>query len=106
MPDLLTATLLRHMTAGLILSSALNAGPNPVVTGAGEEITVTKHPGRAFIAINSKLRWTLLYLETISCDQWRHCHTFQAMATMKHHPFLYVLIGICFSMIVTILFYF
>ena len=55
-PDLLTATLLRHMTAGLILSSALNAGPNPVVTGAGEEITVTKHPGRAFIAINSKLR--------------------------------------------------
>ena len=57
-PDLLAATLLRHMTAGLILSSALNAGPNPVVTGAGEEITVTKHPGRAFIAINSKLRWT------------------------------------------------
>ena len=88
MPDLLTATLLRHMTAGLILSSALNAGPNPVVTGAGEEITVTKHPGRAFIAINSKLRWTLLHLETISCDQWRNCHTLQAMATVEYRNFL------------------
>ena len=53
-PDVLQATLLRHMTSGLILSSALNAGPNPVVTGAGEEITVTKHPGRPFIAIASK----------------------------------------------------
>merc|ERR1712027_112939 len=54
LPDVLEATLLRHMTSGLILSSALNAGHNPVVTGAGEEITVTKHPGRPFIAIASK----------------------------------------------------
>ena len=53
-PEVLQASLLRHMTSGLILSSALNAGPNPVVTGAGEEITVTKHPGRPFIAIASK----------------------------------------------------
>lgn len=53
-PAVLEATLFRHMTAGLILSSALNAGPNPVVTGAGEEITVTKHVARPFISIASK----------------------------------------------------
>ena len=44
---------MRHMTSGLILSSALNAGHNPVVTGAGEEIDVLKHPGRPFISIRS-----------------------------------------------------
>ena len=53
-PPALEATLLRHMTSGLILSSALSAGPNPVVTGAGEEITVTKHLARPFISIRSK----------------------------------------------------
>ena len=50
-PDVLEATLFRHMTSGLVLSSALNAGPNPVVTGAGEEISVIKHLARPFIAI-------------------------------------------------------
>ena len=34
-PDVLQATLLRHMTSGLILSSALNAGPNPGDRGRG-----------------------------------------------------------------------
>ena len=53
-PAALEATLFRHMTSGLILSSALSAGPNPVVTGAGEEITVTKHLARPFISISSK----------------------------------------------------
>ena len=42
------------MTSVLILSSALSVGPNPVVTGAGEEITVTKHLARPFISIRSK----------------------------------------------------
>ena len=102
MPDLLTATLLRHMTAGLILSSALNAGPNPVVTGAGEEITVTKHPGRAFIAINSKLRWTLLYLEAISCDQFpSHGNNEASSIFVFFCPVMIILllIGICFSIL-------
>ena len=49
-PEVLQATLLRHMTSGLILSSALNASSDQ----GGEEITVTKHPGRPFIAIASK----------------------------------------------------
>ena len=53
-PDVLEATLFRHMTAGLILSSALNAGPNPVVTGAGEEISVVKQLGGPYISIQSK----------------------------------------------------
>ena len=53
-PPALEAALLRHMTSGLILSSARSAGPNPVITGAGEEITVTKHLARPFISISSK----------------------------------------------------
>merc|ERR1712012_76702 len=53
-PDVLEATLFRHMTAGLILSSALNAGPNPVVTGAGEEISVVKQLGGPYISIQSR----------------------------------------------------
>ena len=42
------------MTEGFILSAALAAGPNPVVTGGGEEVVVTKLPGRSFINIASE----------------------------------------------------
>ena len=40
----LQATLLRHMTSGLLLSGGFPVGSSPVVSGGGEEITVTTTP--------------------------------------------------------------
>ena len=41
-PVALKATLLRHMTRGAITSADLPPGAVPLVTGAGEKVTVTR----------------------------------------------------------------
>ena len=55
-PEVLQATLLRHMTSGLILSSTLKAGPTTVLTSAVGEVTVSKHPGQPFISSEASRR--------------------------------------------------
>ena len=36
--------LLRHMTSGALLSGDLPPGPAPLVTGAGQRVTITTFP--------------------------------------------------------------
>ena len=46
-------TLLRHMTKGSILSNSFPEGSSPLVTGAGEKLTITTFPDQ--ITISSDL---------------------------------------------------
>ena len=45
----LQSVLLRHMTRGALISSAFPPGPTPLVTGAGERVTVTAFPNQVTI---------------------------------------------------------
>jgi len=40
----LQALMLRHMTKGALLSPSLPPGPTPLITGAGERVTLTALP--------------------------------------------------------------
>ena len=52
-PDQLQATLLRHLSKGRILSDSFPEGSTPLVTGAGEQVTITTFPDQ--ITISSEL---------------------------------------------------
>ena len=43
-PKELQLSLLRHMTKGDIKSSSFSSGSTPLVTGAGERLTITTFP--------------------------------------------------------------
>ena len=45
----LQSVLLRHMTRGALISKAFPPGPTPLVTGAGERVTVTAFPNQVTI---------------------------------------------------------
>jgi len=45
----LQSVLLRHMSRGALLSKAFPPGPTPLVTGAGERVTVTAFPNQVTI---------------------------------------------------------
>jgi len=45
----LQSVLLRHMSRGALISSAFPPGPTPLVTGAGERVTVTAFPNQVTI---------------------------------------------------------
>ena len=49
-PKELQLTLLRHMTKGNILSANFPPGSTPLVTGAGEKLTVTTFPQQVTIS--------------------------------------------------------
>ena len=42
----LQAVLLRHVTRGALISADFPPGPTPLVTGAGERVTVTAFPNQ------------------------------------------------------------
>ena len=46
----LQLTLLRHMTKGHLPSSRFPEGSTPLVTGAGERLTLTKFPSQVTIS--------------------------------------------------------
>ena len=46
----LQLTLLRHMTKGSLPSSRFPEGSTPLVTGAGERLTLTKFPSQVTIS--------------------------------------------------------
>ena len=46
----LQLTLLRHMTKGRLPSSRFPEGSTPLVTGAGERLTLTKFPSQVTIS--------------------------------------------------------
>lgn len=49
-PKELQMTLLRHMTKGRIVSSSFPSGSTPLITGAGEKLTVTTFPSQLTIS--------------------------------------------------------
>ena len=49
----LQLTLLRHMTKGRLPSSRFPEGSTPLVTGAGERLTLTKFPSQVTISSRS-----------------------------------------------------
>ena len=48
-PKELQLTLLRHLTKGDIQSSSFPSGSTPLVTGAGERLTITTFPRQVSI---------------------------------------------------------
>ena len=51
----LQAVLLRHVTSGALHAADLPPGPTPLITGAGERVTITNLPGPHPITITSVL---------------------------------------------------
>ena len=49
-PKELQMTLLRHLTKGKIVSSSFPSGSTPLITGAGEKLTVTTFPSQLTIS--------------------------------------------------------
>ena len=49
-PEELKLTMLRHMTKGRLTSARFPEGSTPLVTGAGERLTLTKFPRQVTIS--------------------------------------------------------